>query len=566
LKTLHAQIILRGFSGDSISVSKLISLCALSPFGEIEYADYVFDRIPHRNRHMYNTLIRASVNRETPSKALLLYRKMFFSGIFPNEFTFPFVLKACAFLKDYRLGVSVHLHALKLGFSRCHVCVQNGLINFYAACGEIDSSRRVFVLMDFRTLVSWNSMIGCFAKMGKFREAFSLFRNMIDEEEEGIEPDGRTFVSLLSASSRIPIAGVELGKYLHWYVLVHGVPIDVPLQNALLDMYSKCGHLRTAEAVFATAVDRDVISWNSMIGCYARNGYLEESLKLLDGMLSRRSVVVPDEATAITLLSACARLGDAVAGEEFRRCLFESGAFRPSVAAYNAAIDMYAKCGFPERAMDVFAAMPERDVVSWNTAVNAVAAHGSGSAAVDLFRRMEEEEETATTKPDAVTFNGLLSACCRSGLTETGRLLFRKMRDAYGIPYGIEHYSCMVDILGRGGFFEEALKLIGEMAMKPDAAVWGALLGGCRIHRNVPVTKVILKQLLEIEPASGGGVYVLIHNIFCESERWVDMQRTRRLIENLQVWKNAAVSSVQKPISHTFPEHPTTLNIISHLD
>ncbi|PIN19613.1 hypothetical protein CDL12_07715 [Handroanthus impetiginosus] len=563
LKTLHAQIILRGLTDDAISLSKLISFCALSPFGDLQYAHNLLDKIPQPNRHMYNTLIRASSGRQNSDKAIFLYQKMVCSGIFPNEFTFPFILKACAFQKAYLEGVLVHLHAIKLGFSESHICVQNGFINFYVGCGKIDRARKVFDFMEFKTLVSWNSMIGGYAKMGWWEEAFFLFGCM---REGGVELDGHTFVNLLSVCSRIH--NVELGRSVHWFIEINGVSVDIYVQNALLDMYAKCRHLQMAEAVFAKMIDKNVVSWtsmvtayakegfvelaerifnqmpfknvvswNSMISCYLQNGYHKESLDLFYRMCG--SGMVPDETTIVSVLSACSQLGDLVTGKKLHECLYDKN-LQPTVTLRNALVDMYAKCGSAETALEVFLSMPQKNIVSWNTIINALAVHGFGYRAIGLFQEME----AGGIQPDAVTFSGLLSACCHGGLVEIGRYLFTKMDRVYKIHYDIEHYACMIDILGRGGLLKDALELVGKMEMKPDIVIWGTLLGACRIHRNVPIAKLILKQLLEMEPYTGG-LYVLMSNIFCEAQQWDKMRKMRKLMKDNCVRKIDAFSSIE---------------------
>lgn len=460
-------------------------------------------------------------------------------------------------------GSLVHLQAVKLGFSGSYVIVQNGFINFYASCGMINCARKVFDWMECTNLVSWNSMIGGYAKLGLWEEAFVLFGGM---RKEGVEPDGHTFVSLLSVCSRI--YDVELGKFVHWYIQISGIPADTHVENALLDMYAKCGHLQMAEAIFSRAADKNVVSWtsmvsayakhglvelaervfnqmplknvvswNSMISCYLQNGYYKESLELFYRMCA--SLMMPDETTIISVLLSCSQLGDLVQGKKLHDYLRDNS-IQPTVTLCNALIDMYAKCGSVEAALDIFLSVPEKNVVTWNTIINALALHGSGYRAIELFQEME----ASGIQPDAVTFSGLLSACCHCGLVEIGRYFFYKMGQVYKIRYDIEHYACMIDILGRKGLLMEALELIGKMSVKPDIVIWGALLGACRVHRNVPITKLVLKQILELE-TSAGGLYVLISNIFSEARQWEQMKKMRKLMKDYGLRKNDAVSSIK---------------------
>ncbi|XP_051115158.1 pentatricopeptide repeat-containing protein At2g22410, mitochondrial-like [Andrographis paniculata] len=565
LKLVHAQIILRGYGEDAITLSKVISVCALSPFGDVVHAHYLFDKIPNPNRHMYNTMIRASSGVKSYDEVIRLYQKMVCSGASPNEFTFPFILKACGNLMAYRQGVVVHSNAVKTGFSESHVFVQNGLVNFYIGCGRIECARKVFDGMEFRTLVSWNSMIGGYAKFGGWREAFSLFCGM---REDGVMPDGHTFVSLLSVCSII--RGVVLGKFVHWFIEANAVYVDVYVHNALLDMYAKCGDLQMAKMVFDRIPDKtvvswtsfvsayakhgfvelaestfnrmpvkNVVSWNSMISCYLLNGHYRKCIELFRKMCDL--CFVPDETTVVSVLSACSHTGDLVTGKKLHDYLCGIG-MEPTIELCNSLMDMYAKCGLTEKALEIFLNMPEKNVVSWNTVINALALHGHGDKAVELFQEME----ASGTQPDAATFGGLLSACCHCGNIEIGRYFFSKMRSVYGIRYDIEHYACMVDILGRRGLLKEALRLVGEMEMRPDVVIWGSVLGACRTFRNVPIAKMVLKQVLELEPcANTGGLYVLLANVFFEDQRWDEAKKVRKLMRSLGVRKSDAVSSIE---------------------
>ncbi|XP_062010882.1 pentatricopeptide repeat-containing protein At2g22410, mitochondrial-like [Rosa rugosa] len=562
LKQLHAQIILHRLTNQNLTLGKLISFCSVSDAGDLRYAHLVFDQVHQPNKFMYNSLIRGYSNSNDSFKAMSLYYQMINSGLAPNEFTLPFVLKVCAGKTAYWEGVVVHGQAVKLGIG-CQVCVQNGLINVYGVCGLIHCARNVFDEMSERSLVSWNSIIGGYAGVGSWKEAFGLFREMRDF---GIEPDKFTLVNLLSVCSQA--CDLELGRYLHHYIVVSGMVVDQILRNALLDMYGKCGHLPSAQMVFDQMSYKNVVSWTSMIRAYARHGRIEVAQKFFDQMplknvVSWNSLIscyvregqcrealdlfqkmlnsgeMPDEATLVFALSACSQIGDLVIGKETHNYISNSN-IALTVTLSNSLVDMYAKCGAVGTAIDLFSQMPEKNVVSWNIVIGALALHGYGSEAIRIFEQMQE----GGICPDEITFIGLLSACCHSGLLDLGRYYFDRMKSIYRLSPEIEHYACMVDLLGRRGCLEEAITLMRGMPMKPDIVVWGAMLGACRIHGNVDLAKLILKQLLELEP-HGSGLYVLLANIFGEAHRWEDVKNIRKLIKDGGVIKCRAMSSIE---------------------
>ena len=562
LKLLHAQIILHGLTNETLTLGKLISFCAVDDAGDLQYAQRMFDQIPQPNKFMYNSLIRGYSNSDDPINAVLLFRRMICSGLSPNEFTLPFVLKACGCKSAYWEAVLVHGLAIKLGIGSL-VFVQNALIAVYVVCGLIHCARKLFDDITDKTLVSWNSMIGGYARMGNWKEAFLLFRKM---REWGMEPDGFTFVNLLSVCSQS--RDLDLGRYVHFCIEITGVKIDIIVRNALMDMYAKCGNLHSAQAIFDRTQEKNVVSWtsmisayaqhgsievarqifdqmpgknvvswNSMISCYLREGQYREALDLFNKM--RNSRVVPDEATLVSILAACSQLGDLVMGKKIHNYILSNkGAY--GVTLYNSLIDMYAKCGPVVTALDIFLEMPGKNLVSWNVIIGALALHGCGLEAIKLFEVMQADG----TLPDEITLTGLLSACSHSGLVDMGLYYFDRMGVIYRVTREIEHYACMVDLLGRGGLLGEAIELIGRMPMKPDVVVWGALLGACRIHGNVEIGKQILKQLLELEPHSGG-LYVLISNIYWEAQRWEDVKKIRKLMIDRGIKKGRAISSIE---------------------
>ncbi|XP_071735139.1 pentatricopeptide repeat-containing protein At2g22410, mitochondrial-like [Rutidosis leptorrhynchoides] len=562
LKKIHAQIILHGLHQQTLTISKLISFCALSESGDLCYAHLVFDQMSQPNRHTYNSLIRGYANSKVPINAINLYRRMSCFGISTNEFTYPFVLKACAVLCRLLDGVSVHVRVIKSGFES-HVYVQNGLISVYCSCGDVRGSRKVFDDMVDKSLVSWNTMIGGYSKMGCIQEAFLLFWEM---RELGVEPDDFTYVNLLSVCSQ----NCEniLGRILHSYIVTTGARTDIYVQNAIIDMYSKCGNLHYAKTFFDRMISKNVVSWTSMVSAYAKYGQVESAKNLFNQMPLKNVVswnsmiscylqkglysealglysdifnagLTPDESTLASVLSACGQLGDLKMGKNIHSYM-RSKYVTPSVTLFNSLIDMYAKCGVLEASLSIFSDMPEKNLVSWNIMIGALALHGCGLESVELFERMC----VSGIRPNEITFTGLLSACCHSGLTDIGKYYFDRMKSMYGVPHEIEHFACMIDLFGRVGLFGDAFKLIREMPMKPDVVVWGALLGACRIHGNVEIGKQILKHVLELEPCTSG-VYMLVYNIFYEARRWQDVKNIRRLMKDQGIKKDKGVSSVE---------------------
>ncbi|XP_058760229.1 pentatricopeptide repeat-containing protein At2g29760, chloroplastic-like [Vicia villosa] len=561
LKLVHTQIILHGLTTQVLTLGKLVSSSV--QFGDLRYAHHLFDQIPQPNKFMFNHLIKGYSNSNDPTMSLLLYRRMVGAGLLPNQFTIPFVLKACAAKASYWVGVCVHAQSVKLGMGS-HVCVQNSILTVYVACGLILSARKVFDDISERSLVSWNSMIAGYSKMGLSKEVVLLFREM---QQVGLEPDVFTLVGLLSVSSKH--GNLDLGRFVHHYIVVSGIKTDSVVTNALVDMYAKCGCLKYAESVFDQMLDKDVVSWTCMINAYANHGLIDCALRFFNqvpvkNVVSWNSIiwchvqeglyaeavelfyrmcgsgVLPNDATLVAILSCCSHMGDLALGQQAHNYICDNN-ITLSVTLCNAIIDMYAKCGALQTAMDIFFGMPEKNVVSWNVVIGALALHGFGKEAIEMFEKMR----ASGVCPDEITFTGLLSACSHSGLVDMGKHYFDMMNSTFGIFPDVEHYACMVDLLGRRGFLGEAISLIQKMPIKPDFVVWSALLGACRTYGNLAIGKQIMKQLLELGRYDSG-LYVLLSNMYSESQRWDDMKNIRKILDENGIKKCRAISFIEK--------------------
>ncbi|XP_073115731.1 pentatricopeptide repeat-containing protein At2g22410, mitochondrial-like [Elaeis guineensis] len=562
LRQLHSQLITNGLLGEYLTLGRLIAFCSVSDAGDLDYGREVFERVPEPNRFMWNSLIRGYSNCDSPKEALFLHRRMLRSGLLPNHFTLPFVLKSCAKASAHVEALTVHAMIFKLGFES-QIFVMNALLHAYSSCGSMSLARKVFDEIPYRNIVSWNSVIGGYSQLGDCEEAFALFREM---RELGLEPDEFTLVSLLSACSQM--VNLNLGRLVHHYIVVTGAHIDMILGNSLVDMYGKCGDLCVAQRCFdgmpvtnvitwtsivcahakhgliddagcwfSRMPERNIVSWNAMISCFFQNGLYHEGLDLYNQMQDLG--VLADETTLVSVLSACSQNGNLVTGKKIHDYVCGNIA-NPSVTLFNSLVDMYAKCGHIDIALGLFGRMPEKNVVSWNVIIGALAMHGHAFDTVELFKCMVSKGFS----PDGITFTGLLCACSHRGLLEVGQHYFEAMTDVYKVPREIEHYACMVDLLGRGGQLEKAVHLIKCMPMKPDVVIWGALLGACKIHGNVKIGKQVMKQLLELE-TNNGGLYVLISNMYYDVHQWEDMKNLRKLMKERGIKKDKATSLIE---------------------
>ncbi|XP_015086175.1 putative pentatricopeptide repeat-containing protein At3g08820 [Solanum pennellii] len=551
LKHIHARLIRTGFDQNNYLLNLLLKF-TLNKFNNPNYAKLVFNQAEEPNIFLYNTMIRGLVSNNCFHQSIEFFHGMRNEGFLPNNFTFPFLLKSCTRLSDFELGVKAHGLVVKGGFDY-DVFVKTGLVCFYARCGFLDDAHQMFDDIPDKNVVSWTAIITGYIDFGKFKEAIDLFRRSL---EMGLSPDSFTLVRVLSACSRV--GDVSAGEWIHGYAVEMGMGRNVFVNTGLVDMYAKCGEMAKAREVFDEMVEKDVVSWSAMIQGYAVNGLPKEALEVFYTM--QRENVRPDCYSMVGVLSACSRLGALEVGEWASK-LMDMNEFLSNAVLGTALIDMYAKCGRMVSAWEIFKQMLVKDRVIWNAVLSGLAMHGYVKSAFCCFGQVEK----LGIKPNGNTFIGLLCACTHAGLVDEGRKYFQSMTHLYSLEPSIEHYGCMVDLLGRAGLLDEAHSLIESMPMKANAVVCGALLSGCRLHRDTKLAEHVLKQLIELEPWNSGN-YVHLSNIYASNNKWDDSEKMRSSMNERRMQKIPAYSWIEiDGIVHEFlvgdTYHPISDNI-----
>ncbi|KAM6552549.1 hypothetical protein CsatB_013311 [Cannabis sativa] len=423
-------------------------------------------------------------------------------------------------------------------------------------------AQKIFQRVKNPEIFTWNSCLKAFAEGESPNDAVLLFYQII---KFGLLPDSFTLSFVLKACLRL--LDVENGRIVHGYVEKLGLSSNLFLKNTILHLYGYCGEFDDALKLFDKMSERDVVSWNIMITHLIKRDDIERAFDLFSQMVVRnlRSWTLmisgfvqcgkpkeavdlffefekvglePNEVTVVAVLSACADLGDLNLGRRIHEFSNKSG-FGSNVRVSNTLIDMFIKCGCLEEARGVFNEMKDRTVVSWSAMIQGLAIHGKAEEALKLF----DEMIRVGMKPNWVTFLGLLHACSHMGLVEQGREFFTSMTSDYGIVPKIEHYGSMVDLLSRAGLLQEAREFIKNMPIKPNGVVWGALLGGCKVHKNIELAEEAIENLSELDPFNDG-YYVVLSNIYAEAERWEEAARVRKLMRDRGVRKTPGASSI----------------------
>ncbi|KAL5993512.1 hypothetical protein ACLOJK_014437 [Asimina triloba] len=429
--------------------------------------------------------------------------------------------------------------------------------------GDLDYAYLIFRHLPHRSTFIWNTMIRAFAEKDQPTRALSLYRQML---QSGFLPNNYTFsFSLRSCGD---LSALLDGQKLHAQIIRLGWESYDFVLNGLIDMYVNCNCISSARALFDKSSSLDVVSWTAMVNGFAKSGEVELARQLFNQMPDRNAVswsamincyaqaglfgealelfkeiqlvgCQPNHAGLVGALTACAVLGALEQGR-WIHAYANKNRMKLDRILGTALIDMYAKCGCIETSWQVFNTMPERDVFAWTSMISGLANHGHSESAIKLFMRMQKER----IRPNEITFIGLLSACSRSGMVKEGRGFFESMTVDYGIEPGVQHYGCLVDLLGRAGMLEEAEKVVREMPLEPDSYVLGALLNACRVHGEVELGKKTVDSLVGLQ-LDHGGVHVLLSNMYASNNRWKDVAKVRKGMEEMKVKKVPGCSLIE---------------------
>nr|DAD18781.1 TPA_asm: hypothetical protein HUJ06_020244 [Nelumbo nucifera] len=356
-KQAHAFLLRNHLFAENRVVSKLISFLAISEMGDLNYAHKIFTQIGNPDMFIWNTMIRGYSRNGNPSEAISFFYFMIRFGVAADNFTYPFVLTACARSLAPELGRRFHGEIVKVGLES-DVFVLNSLIQMYANCGYSDAARRLFDGNPLRDVVTWNVMIGAYIERGFYEQAFTWFEELM--KSDNVQPDAVTFLSLLSACAKSD--NLEQGRLLHSYTKELDLEKNLRVGNAILDMYCKCGDLDSARELFDRMPERDVLTWTSMLSGLTTSGCFQESLVFFGQMQSEK--IRPDGVTLVSVLSACAQTGALDQGK-YIHILIDKYRIDHDIILDTALVDMYAKCGSIDFALQVFNNMRVRNVFTF---------------------------------------------------------------------------------------------------------------------------------------------------------------------------------------------------------
>ncbi|KAM7500083.1 hypothetical protein LguiA_024497 [Lonicera macranthoides] len=550
-EVVHGLAIRMGFKSDLYFCNTMIKVYVKC--GYFCSARKLFDEMSQRDLVSWTSIISGCVKKGSDFSAFTLFCEMQMD-LEPNSVTMIVMFQLCNTKRNVVQGRQLHGYVIKKGLMMDQ-SLQNSVMKMYANMGNINDAEIIFGEIDKRDVVSWNIMISSYSARGEITKVADCFRKMQCE----VVPSFETLTLLISMSA--DSGDIFQGEQLHCLVTKTGL-CDNILRTSLLDFYAKCGKLESSVHLFNEIPCTNSIAWSAMMSGFVHNGYFKDAVELFQYVLALG--IEPSAEILRTLIVTYSHMGALRLGKGIHAHLIRNSFYNSNedhTALETSILNMYIRCGNISFAKICFDRMVGKDLVTWTSMIEGYGTHGLGIESLDLFDRLVEER----IEPNSVTFLSLLSACSHSGLLTEGCKVFHLMKWKFRIEPDLNHYTCVVDLLGRSGKLNMALAIILRMVDYQDSRIWGALLSASRIHNNQKLGEFAAKRILELEP-DNAGYYTLLSNVQASGKKWDEVEEVRNVMEEKDLMKQPGWSCIEaQGLIHGFVSgdrsHPQVVEI-----
>ncbi|KAI3951629.1 hypothetical protein MKW92_051569 [Papaver armeniacum] len=522
-KSIHKSILRGSLQCDTILMNTLLDMYVKCR--SLSDARDVFDAILSKNSSSWNTMIDGYTKDGQMDEAVDLFLQMplpdtvswntviaGFTSLGDSSKALEFVQMmhrhACGCLNMLTAGKETHCYVVKSGFGSCYISV-SALVDVYGKCGEVDEAKALFdeYLLSScgstrHNLGLWNSMLSGYVLNNCNVNALELVSQI---HKSGTGLDFYTFSSSLKVC--INLLNFRLGLQTHALIVTSGYGLDYVVGSILVDFYARHGYVEDALGLFERLPNKDIVAWTALISVCSQNGSSHLAFSLLRDMIS------------------CSTLAGLGSGKQVHTYCIKCG-YESEQITITSIIDMCLKCGEIDDALTLFSGINERDTICWSGIISGCGHNGRSKEALEYFNEMIKSR----VKPNEITYLGVLSACRHSGLVSEALLFFKCMVVEHELEPKLEHYGCMVDLLGRAGYLKEAEKLLMSSPYRTDQTLWSSLLWACGIHGNAESGSRIARHLVSLSPGDPS-VYVTLANVYASLGMWNDATEVRAVIK-----------------------------------
>ncbi|KAL3841286.1 hypothetical protein ACJIZ3_025877 [Penstemon smallii] len=498
-EVIHCLAMQMGFESDVYFCNTMIEAYVKS--GCFENALKVFGEMTSKDMVSWTTMISGYAYEGNADGVFALFNEMR-KDVKPNEVTMIVMLQTCSSVVE---GRQLHGLVIKSGFLMDQ-SLKNSFLKMYAGFGRGHDLEMIFDEFVVRDVVSWNILISLHSSKGNTMTMVDCFNTMRCEK---VEPNIETLTLLTSGLAEC--GNPYPGRKMHCLALKFGLFDDI-LKTSLLNLYANSGDLEMSAQLFRAVSQGNCSTWVAM----------------------RSLVVVCEKLGAL-------RFGKAIHAY-FIKNLLSNSSKEEAQSLETSILNMYVKCGNISSARICFDKMIVKDLVTWTSMIEGCGTHGLGAEAFELFHQMKSEG----IEPNSVTFLSLLSASSHCGLLHEGCGILNSMKWEYAIEPGLDHYTCIVDLLGRCGKIKEALSIILKLVDSPDSRIWAALLAAARVHKDQRIGKYAAeKVLLDLESDNAAGYYTLFSNVQASFEKWDEVEKVRKYMKDRILMKHPGWSCLE---------------------
>ncbi|KAK9677441.1 hypothetical protein RND81_11G143200 [Saponaria officinalis] len=526
-RKFHCYVLKSGFL-DVVSLQN--SVLGLYSDGDMEAAHQLFDEMCERDVISWSVMIGNYVENNEPLHALLMFKDM---EVDPDGLTMATVLKVCGNLGDVDIGRSLHASLISRGHYR-EVFVSNSTIDMYSRCNDPSSALQVFYEMSVKNTVSWNSVMSGLINNGMHSEALTLANSMARAK---IETDQVTLLNFLQLCKHF--SDPLQCKLIHGRIMRSRYESNPLVLSSLIDAYAKSNLIERAWRLFTSVHEKDTVTWATMIGGFAYCGMTHEAISVFRTITKSSNQI--NQVVILNLVEACTVSSEPRILKWVHGTVIRNG-FISDTSVGTAIVDMYSKCGAVEEARKAFDQISDKNIMSWSTMVSGYGMNGRARDALALISEMNLHG----LKPNPVTALSVLAACSHGGMVSSGLSFFKEMVEDLGIEPGLEHYACVVDMLGRSGRLDDAMELIEIMPkdLTGGATMWGSILSSSIRYKKAEIGEGAASRILELDPFGSSG-YLLASNLHASTGSWMNVAEVRRLAKERGVHVISGYSSVR---------------------